>query len=71
MGGKEKSFTLILFFYLEREKLMKWDIIEKKITENARKLYNLVIKYPMSRLAKRSRNFKYLELKANMYKKEK
>lgn len=43
----------------------------KEITENARKLYNLVIKYPMSRLAKRSCNFKYLELMANIYKKEK
>lgn len=44
---------------------------EREITENARKLYNLVIKYPMSRLAKRSCNFKYLELMANIYKKEK
>lgn len=44
---------------------------EIEITEKARKLYNLVIKYPMSRLAKRSCNFKILELKADKYNKEK
>lgn len=42
---------------------------EIEIVENARKLYDLVIKYPMSRLAKRSCDFKTLEMKVSQYKK--
>lgn len=49
-------------------------LINKKqteIMENARKLYDLVIKYPMSKLAKRSCDFKKLESLVNDYNKEK
>lgn len=49
-------------------------LINKKqieIMENARKLYYLVIKYPMSKLAKRSCDFKKLEDLLNNYNKEK
>lgn len=48
-------------------------LINKKqieIMKNARKLYYLVIKYPMSKLAKRSCNFKKLEDLLNNYNKE-